>query len=81
MKSIRLWAREVERLSALERALFREALESLLSWEPFRKEYGELDLLARTLAMHNSADELSEIVGDGGSGGRHEVSKRYGIPF
>lgn len=85
MKSIRLWARESERLSALERAFFREALESLLSWEPFREEYGELDLVMRTLALHSEGNRmpagLDEACGRKAAPKLHELSmSRYGIP-
>jgi hypothetical protein len=49
MKSISFWAREAQLLPALDREYLKEAIEMLLSWEPLRKEYGELDILRRML--------------------------------
>jgi hypothetical protein len=49
MRPVRFWAREAQSLPELEKAYLREAIEMLLSWEPLRKEYAELDILRRML--------------------------------
>lgn len=49
MKSIELWSREARQLSTLEKVYLKEAIEALLSWEPFKRDYGELDLIRRML--------------------------------
>jgi hypothetical protein len=49
MKSIELWSREARQLSTLEKVYLKDAIEALLSWEPFKKDYGELDLIRRML--------------------------------
>jgi hypothetical protein len=49
MKPISLWSKEARVLSTLEKVCLREAIEALLSWEPFKREYMELDLIRRLL--------------------------------
>lgn len=71
MKSISFWAREAQFLPALDREYLKEAIEMLLSWEPLRKEYGELDILRRMLEP-----EMEEYPFTDGSFGE----ERQGIP-
>lgn len=69
MRPVSFWAREAQSLPELEKAYLGEAIEMLLSWEPLRKEYAELDILRRmldpafdeSLLTADSGDEEAEI--------------------
>lgn len=49
MKKVKFWRMEIQQLSLTERMIFNTAIKKLLSWEVFREEYLELDLIRRLL--------------------------------
>ncbi len=58
MKPIKFWAKEVQQLSALERVCLIDAFKSLSSWEVFKHEYSDLDLIKRILEMENRFNQI-----------------------
>jgi hypothetical protein len=49
MKKIKFWRMEIQQLSVTERIIFNTAINKLLSWEVFKKEFLEIDLIRRLL--------------------------------
>ncbi len=49
MKSVKFWRTEIKQLSLTERIFFRDAIQTLFSWEVLKEEYSELDLIMRIL--------------------------------
>jgi hypothetical protein len=49
MKKIKFWRMEIKQLSLTERMIFTTAMNKLLSWEVFKEEFLELDLIRRLL--------------------------------
>ena len=49
MKKIKFWRMEIKQLSLTERMIFTTAMNKLLSWEIFKEEFLELDLIRRLL--------------------------------
>ena len=49
MKKVRFWRMEIQHLSIPERMIFNTAINKLLSWEVFKEEFLELDLIRRLL--------------------------------
>jgi hypothetical protein len=58
MRPLRFWALEARSLPELDKAYLKEAIEMLLSWEPLRKEYAELDILRRMLEPEFDESQL-----------------------
>lgn len=49
MRSVKSWRREIGRLSATEKILFMNAIETVLEWQLLREDFRELDLVKRML--------------------------------
>ena len=49
MKRIKFWRIEIKRLSLTERMIFTTAMNKLLSWDVFKEEFLELDIIRRLL--------------------------------
>jgi hypothetical protein len=49
MKKVKFWRMEIKQLSLTERMIFTTAMNKLLSWEVFKEEFLELDIIRRLL--------------------------------
>jgi hypothetical protein len=49
MKKVKFWRMEIKQLSLSERMIFTTAMNKLLSWEIFKEEFLELDIIRRLL--------------------------------
>jgi hypothetical protein len=49
MKNIKFWRMEIQQLSVTEKMIFNTAINKLLSWDVFKEEFLELDLIRRLL--------------------------------
>ena len=49
MKKVKFWRMEIKHLSLSERMIFTTAMNKLLSWEIFKEEFLELDIIRRLL--------------------------------
>ena len=57
MKFVNFWTREIKQLSALERIYLTEAINSVLTWDVLKKNYGELDLIKKMLETQSGLTE------------------------
>jgi hypothetical protein len=49
MKRVKYWSMEIKQLSHTDRIMFTTAINKLLSWDVFKEDFMELDLLRRLL--------------------------------
>ena len=49
MKKVKFWRMEIQQLSLTDRMIFTTAMNKLLSWEVFKEEFLELDIIRRLL--------------------------------
>lgn len=49
MKKVKFWRMEIQQLSLTERMIFTTAMNKLLTWEVFKEEFLELDIIRRLL--------------------------------
>ena len=57
MKFVNFWTREIKQLSALERIYLTDAIESVLTWDVLKKNYGELDLIKKMLETESGSSK------------------------